>query len=99
MIYSKRFRVPVLDWIALSSVLGFGFTFWGFGSVPFSSQREANFGHAPRLPEASDACGLEHYDAVFVTASSKVELLSIHPDLEGAPKFVQRGKKFWKRCT
>ena len=37
MIYSKRFRVPVLGWIALSSVLGFGFTFWGFGSVPFSS--------------------------------------------------------------
>ena len=36
----------------LSSVLGFGFNFWGFGCVPFSSQREverlhSNYSYSP----------------------------------------------------
>ncbi len=35
---SGRARV----WVALYSVLGFGFNFWGFGCVPFSSHAETN---------------------------------------------------------
>ena len=37
------FRVLVLGWIALSSVLGFGFTFWGFGSVPISISSQLGY--------------------------------------------------------
>ena len=45
MFYSKRFRV--VGRIALSSVLGFGLTFWGFGCVPFSSQHQTHLSKGP----------------------------------------------------
>ena len=43
--------------------------------------------------------GISNLSCLGGRAYSKILPLSIHPDLEGAPKVVQRGKKFWKRCV
>ena len=56
----------------LFSVLGFGFTFWGFGCVPFSSQRHVD--HAMGLPRIICHQGL--YSSAKLSATLQLQCSS-----------------------
>ena len=97
-------------WGALFSVLGFGFTFWGFGCVPFSSQvsnypsiiyltnpldkRWNGCGPLPQLHFLQISCQRLHYWDGFLCRPTDSWLLLPHPRMLWLQSYHRKVERF-----